>query len=240
MSTAIHVSPEEARTLAKQAGRPELVEPEPPETEAPAAEPPRERSHWDTIDDFLKGPKPKADEPPPERGPEAPASPFGKSRENRHETEPVRSGMGGILTRYFTPEKPVGRLAGRIASLPTPGGLFPWLAILFVLLFALVPVNGTETRLSLIWRSMTGGVTLPKDHVGQQIDQEWAKAAADAAEHNQIVSDLQGAVEGAWAGFWSVEQSVFGGTGSSGADADVPYDGMLPMSAGGWSPDLLN
>lgn len=51
----------------------------------------------------------------------------------------------------------------KLASTPTPGGLFPLVIALLFFLFAIVPVHPSgATRLQLIWLTLTGRASLPE------------------------------------------------------------------------------
>ena len=53
-------------------------------------------------------------------------------------------------------------LSERVGKLPTPGGIgFLLVGILFFW-FAIIPVNGANTRLSLLWEMVQGNTSLPK------------------------------------------------------------------------------
>lgn len=48
------------------------------------------------------------------------------------------------------------RLSSWADSVPTPGGIGLLLVVIFLFLWAIVPVNGGNTRLQLLWKTLTG------------------------------------------------------------------------------------
>lgn len=53
-----------------------------------------------------------------------------------------------------------------IASQPTPGGIFTLIIIIVFFIWAIVPVNGTHTRLELLWLTITGKTHFPDSGTG--------------------------------------------------------------------------
>lgn len=76
---------------------------------------------------------------------------------------------------------PARRWVDWLANRPTPGGIFLMIGVILFFLFAFVPMgpNG-ETRLFLIWRSLTGGAKVPPDTTTAEAEQA-QKADAEAA-----------------------------------------------------------
>lgn len=233
--SAARVSEEEARRLFKRAGAP-FPEPEPEPEDEPDGEIPTEPDHWKQIDDFLAGPDETPTEPAIPEPPEPPRvpTPFRPPAKRERTAITHRAGLFGLETSGNA----VRSLADRIASAPTPGGLFPWAAILFVFLFALVPVNGSETRLSLIWRVLTNGAYVPLDQRAVAINVEWSNAAFKATEQSAAnLANLEAAATAGWEGFWTVAQSALGSAGSAGelgADVTSAPGEPLAYMGGPW------
>lgn len=89
------------------------------------------------------------------------------------------AGLGRLAQRLGgqrIPTTGAGTVA-RLANLPMPGGIGMLVFALVVFLFIIVPVNGTKTRMELIWLVLTGAYKLPGD-VSAQEDAATADAAA--------------------------------------------------------------
>lgn len=93
------------------------------------------------------------------------------------------------------------RLVQRVANAPTPTGLFGAIVVLAILTVLLVPANTNgATRLELLWRALTGGVTLPSGPHAQ---------AADAASGvSAEVQQVEQAVAAGWQTFWDAESGM--------------------------------
>lgn len=152
--------------------------------------------HRDVIADFLDGHDAptqhndqgdqgdQADQGDQETAPATPES------ESAPESAPeAPAGRGGI---HLPRNDPARRWINWIATRPTPGGIMLMLAAVLFFVFAIVPVgpNG-ETRLFMIWKSLTGGATVPPDSPTAQADQATQAAAAVA-----------------WDGFWTVATEI--------------------------------
>lgn len=137
------------------------------------------RDDWAALDAFLAGENPAetandanaptlpsaaAGEPGFSPGPASqPAAPSGPAAPAGLRSTPQASGgqgsvtvKGGIL-RF----KAADHVASALASAPTPGGIAALVFALVFFLMAIVPVNGNDTRLSLLWGVLTGTEVLP-------------------------------------------------------------------------------
>lgn len=116
--------------------------------------------------------------------------------------------LGNALDRAL----PVG-MVDRAARIPTPGGLFPILAALLFFLLAIVPVwsDGT-TRLSLIWRVLTGGAALPAtprqttlESLGAAVQGDFSQAGAVAG---QAINTAKADANVLFRSWWAVNQAA--------------------------------
>lgn len=87
---------------------------------------------------------------------------------------------------------PARGAVGWLANRPTPGGILVLIAAILFFVFAVVPLGPHgETRLFLIWKSLTGGATVPPDTA------EIAQEQADQANNNP-----------AWSAFWTATTEI--------------------------------
>lgn len=90
----------------------------------------------------------------------------GEAREERREAREERK--EAKQTEQFKLEnlqdliRQLQRGGRAFGSLPTPGNITTLVVILVVFIFAIVPVNGGHTRLSLMWMALLGQVHVPQ------------------------------------------------------------------------------
>lgn len=95
-----------------------------------------------------------------------------------------------------------------VGGLPTPGGLFPPLLFLIVMLLAIVPMNASgDTRLALVWKALTGGAHLPPTQRELRRQRAWADAKQGQAAVGSLAADAAqaiGAGAATWDTFWQL------------------------------------
>lgn len=148
---------------------------------------------WDTIDGYnlsqladearldaddraagAGGTEASASRPAPTPPPDAPSTP------NNGGGEPV--GLGRFAQRLQGQRIPAtgGGVVARVSNLPMPGGIGMLVFALVVFLFIIAPVNGTKTRMELIWLVITGAYKLPSNDNAIQAAEN-AAAVVDAS-----------------------------------------------------------
>jgi hypothetical protein len=121
-------------------------------------------------------------------------------------THPYRDGLRALgdaappTVKALALGNPAMRVAGWLDSLhrraEQPGSVLPLVFVLVFLIFAMVPVNGSATRLELIWRALTGGAALPPSATELALAAQYQELAAERRIDNAIGSAVWGPVWG--------------------------------------------
>lgn len=138
--------------------------------------------------------------------------------------EPVKKQVGNLQLGFR-------RMNRKADPIPTPGGIAAMLIALAVFLFAIVPVNGKKTRLTLLWDVITFQATLPAPDTANGSNQDIASAIKSASQAAAKQADSQSSSTTVP----SITGALSGHPGpAQGSGEYMPYS-PIGYESGGWS-----